>query len=80
MVKRKKCIGDSALPSRLTDREWQALSITVGRILLVKHVVQCGDLAVCIGDLSSTKLNTQSQSDAGTSTYDRETNVRWLEL
>lgn len=58
----------------VTDRERQTLRITVGSILLVKHVVQGGDFTVSVGDLHEITLH-GSNSDNGKLTIGNPTEV-----
>ena len=44
-----------------SDSEGNALGITVGRVLVIQHVVQGGDITRLIGDLE-TKMNTPSRT------------------
>ena len=46
-----------------TDGERKTLSITVGSILLVKHVVESGNLPVCVGNLGRRSFRKQAAAE-----------------
>lgn len=62
------------LAIKTTDGEGKTLSITVGSILLVKHVVESGNLPVCVGNLGRRSFRKLAAAEELEQTHNREFN------